>query len=716
MQRVSAIAFAAFLACAAFAVRAQSVDWIPVPGATATDISIDARGRVWIVKGGDGRLATWKGGKWLDTQGQGSRIAANANGVAIANDVLAIDRGGQLIRYWGDWGANGTWAPIRTAGPYGLVDTKARAVSAGSKGQVWIISTSDYRLGDYQVRRWNGNGWDGMEQGGVRIAVDPDGSAWIVTGKNQLYRSDGNRCCFQEAYVQVKDIAVGADGTKFAIGLEDALWLRDPDWIRTRKWLRIPGNDAFQAVAVDPNGNPWAVRKDGTILRGVMKWPQSAVRDGEATIHKGEFLPANGYLLSGDRSSFGAVQPDGRFCIYAGDDPSKHERFFGCVPKEPQRQLGEFRMEIRDDGSVCMVRVASGQSTWCSPGGERGAGYYATLQRTQLRLYRDDPQSNFPKELLAMYNWDAMSRASQSSWITLTVRDPGPIGLVTSSEQPQSIACGAGATKCTAEYVRGSEVRLVAQGMAGGVFQEWWYSRFPGSTQPAKPDEPCIKQPATCVATLDQSRTISAQFLVPRAARLTVYPVSTLAAGSASATVRFGKTSEECALPAAGCTYGVFPGEKVEIVSTPKPGYTLQAGEGQCKGQAEKCAFDMPPQDAKAWVITKKVEKLPTLTIVLSEALTAMTMKVSARPVSIPRAGTPQPYQRVTCPEACKLVVGLHQEVLLQFEGPMSARGPLPKWGAACASENMEQQRQPPLPPGCRIYMNGDKTVEGLLR
>jgi hypothetical protein len=50
-----------------------------------------------------------------------------------------------------------------------------------------VIGTNPV-AGGYGIYRWNGSSFQQMPGGGDRIAVDPDGNAWVTNSSFQIYR------------------------------------------------------------------------------------------------------------------------------------------------------------------------------------------------------------------------------------------------------------------------------------------------------------------------------------------------------------------------------------------------------------------------------------------------------------------------------------------------------------------------------------------------
>ena len=70
---------------------------------------------------------------------------------------------------------------------------------------------------DFGVYKWNGTNWDGVDGGGVRIAVGPGGTPWLVNSVGQIFHRQGNTWGAPLPGLG-KDIGAGADGSVWLIG------------------------------------------------------------------------------------------------------------------------------------------------------------------------------------------------------------------------------------------------------------------------------------------------------------------------------------------------------------------------------------------------------------------------------------------------------------------------------------------------------------------
>ena len=151
----------------------------------------------------------------------------------------------------------------------------ARKISVGADGSIWAIGTNKMPGGYGIWRRINGvwepvnsnsNIRDKAWRGAMRLAVGPTGNACFV-------RSNGVIGCFTEDGKVVrkngrgKDIAIGADGTMYALGGKKA---RNGGYTifkwQDNRWLQIPGRHG-KRIAVDPQGNPLIVNDQGALWK-----------------------------------------------------------------------------------------------------------------------------------------------------------------------------------------------------------------------------------------------------------------------------------------------------------------------------------------------------------------------------------------------------------------------------------------------------------------
>lgn len=154
------------------------------------------------------------------------------------------------------WGT--VWQP--TVGPGGPIAPEQRLwsdgtfsaidVAVGADGVLWYIGPdgSIYREGTK------------MPGGGVRIAVDPKGTPWVVNAGGQIFRWTGS-AWQQMPGSAATDVGIGANGTVWVAGAGGVLFRWNPS---TNSWVQLPSGAGVR-VSVDRNGNPWVVNSSNQI-------------------------------------------------------------------------------------------------------------------------------------------------------------------------------------------------------------------------------------------------------------------------------------------------------------------------------------------------------------------------------------------------------------------------------------------------------------------
>jgi Tectonin domain len=145
-----------------------------------------------------------------------------------------------------------------------LTDGAARDVGVGADGSVWVIGTNPVP-GGYSIWRRVNNAWVNVPGGAERIAVDPQGNAWVVNNAQAIFRHDGSK--WVTVTGAARDVGVGANGTVWIIGnVQEAGGYsihRSTD--KGASWTKIPGSAV--RVSVDPQGNAWVVNSSNAIFR-----------------------------------------------------------------------------------------------------------------------------------------------------------------------------------------------------------------------------------------------------------------------------------------------------------------------------------------------------------------------------------------------------------------------------------------------------------------
>ncbi len=144
----------------------------------------------------------------------------------------------------------------------------ATDIGVGANGAVFTIGTNRSD-GGYGIWKWTGNQWQALPGGGVRIAVDPRGTPWVVNDRGTIFQWRGGK--WAKLPGTATDIGIGANGAVFVIGTE-----RSDSGFGIFKWKRggwqqIPGGAVN--VSVGPSGTPWVTDSSNNIHRKMDKEP-----------------------------------------------------------------------------------------------------------------------------------------------------------------------------------------------------------------------------------------------------------------------------------------------------------------------------------------------------------------------------------------------------------------------------------------------------------
>src|SRR5438309_9860232 len=124
----------------------------------------------------------------------------------------------------------------------------ATDIAVGANGVVWIIGNDPAGAADKNIYRWDGSAFEKMVGQAVRIAVDPNGKAWVVNSSGSIFRWIDTS--WQDMPGKAIDIGIGARGE---------VWILEPNGSPSKwdgnNWRPI-GGGGFR-IAVDPSGNPW---------------------------------------------------------------------------------------------------------------------------------------------------------------------------------------------------------------------------------------------------------------------------------------------------------------------------------------------------------------------------------------------------------------------------------------------------------------------------
>ena len=153
-------------------------------------------------------------------------------------------------------------------------------------------------VGNGNLYRWDGKAFVQENGFGVRVAVAPNGDAWVVNAAGEIYRRAGGE--FRQITGGAKDIAVGGDGTVWVIGTDDKVYR----WNRTT-WDLVPGEG--MAIAAGRRGDPWVVNRRGEIYH----WNGKSFERQEGTAR--DVGAGNSVWVVGQENGLHELQRDGAF-------------------------------------------------------------------------------------------------------------------------------------------------------------------------------------------------------------------------------------------------------------------------------------------------------------------------------------------------------------------------------------------------------------------
>ncbi len=187
------------------------------------------------------------------------------------------------------------------------LDGKATDVGLGANGVLWAIGTQAVP-GGFTIHRWNGTAWDKIPGGAIRIAVDPQGAAWVVNDAKTIFRWNGTT--WEVVAGDAIDVGIGADGTVWVLNGSGI-----PQRFANGSWTAIDGRGS--AIAVGPKGAPYVVGTNGAVFRydlGARTWAQipGAAKDIAVAADGTAYMVGapEGKLFRLDGTQWTMVEPD----------------------------------------------------------------------------------------------------------------------------------------------------------------------------------------------------------------------------------------------------------------------------------------------------------------------------------------------------------------------------------------------------------------------
>ena len=207
---------------------------------SADRVAIGRDGSVFAIRGGD--ILRWSNTRQRFNEFPGSlvRLAVDPDGNPWGVSAL-----GRVFRHTGrDWQQ--------------VIGQTAADISIGANGDVVTVNAQG-RL--YLIER-DGTVATPIDGSGVAVGVMPDGSTWAIGENGFLQYCDETGC--KNVSQKASSLAIGSDGTVWIVTPESLLRRYNSDTAGFET-IRITGQTP-QRVAAGPQGYPWVVTQDGSVL------------------------------------------------------------------------------------------------------------------------------------------------------------------------------------------------------------------------------------------------------------------------------------------------------------------------------------------------------------------------------------------------------------------------------------------------------------------
>lgn len=149
-------------------------------------------------------------------------------------------------------------AQITDLNPFEFVDTRGTAsrLAIGQDGSVFAIGL------DGSLNRWSNSRGSFIAFPGslVRIAVEPGGNPWGINQAGRIFRHTGTD--WRQVRGVASDISIAANNAVMIASATGVLGRFEPP---SEGFVPVPGELFFLALA--PDGTPWGLLMDGTVLR-----------------------------------------------------------------------------------------------------------------------------------------------------------------------------------------------------------------------------------------------------------------------------------------------------------------------------------------------------------------------------------------------------------------------------------------------------------------
>jgi hypothetical protein len=225
--------------------------WQTVSGKLG-DLAVSSSDAVWGLDfaatggcGGDHAIFERVGSSFTQRPGCANRIAVAPDGKS-----WVITQNGDLFQW------DGALFQLQSS-------AVATDVGIGADGTIWIIGLNQPGAcgNSHPILRREGTTWAQKQGCARRIAVGPDGKAWIVTAEGAIFQWNGS--VFTNVGDSAFDVGVGANGrvwvTGNPAGTAGPIRMRDG-----QSWRTFSGSAVN--VSVSSTGVPWVTDGQGTVM------------------------------------------------------------------------------------------------------------------------------------------------------------------------------------------------------------------------------------------------------------------------------------------------------------------------------------------------------------------------------------------------------------------------------------------------------------------
>ncbi|WP_036189753.1 tectonin domain-containing protein [Marinobacterium lacunae] len=222
-----------------------SLYWQQLPGGKARDVGASDRDVVYVVSD-ENRLYRWRlESGWQLLSGHFQRVAIDSD-----HKPWAIDRDNRIRRY------NGLWWDLKG-------ELRARDIGTGSNGIAALDLDGRPYLWEDSERAWQALSYSGHNwklDPGSRVALDDDGSPWVVLSSGRIVYGKDQR--WQTLPIDAIDISAGGQNHMLLIGTDGKPYLLSENMERHP----LQGIENAISISAGDNSSPWIIDAEGNLL------------------------------------------------------------------------------------------------------------------------------------------------------------------------------------------------------------------------------------------------------------------------------------------------------------------------------------------------------------------------------------------------------------------------------------------------------------------